>query len=92
MAELLRTSDKFYVALNNKRDVVVTPPWLAKSQNSYAPRPGNVVQPLIKGERAFAAVYEAINNAKKNGGHHQLGLRSEHAIAAAKRRAVGRTA
>lgn len=65
MAELLRTSDKFYVALNNKRDVVVTPPWLAKSQNAYAPRPGNVVQPLINGERAFAAVYEAINNAKK---------------------------
>ena len=65
MTELLRTSDKFYVALNNKRDVVVTPPWLAKSQNAYQPRPGNVVQPLINGERAFAAVYEAINNAKK---------------------------
>ena len=65
MAELLRTSDKFYVALNNKRDVVVSPPWFAKSQNAYPPRPGNVVQPLINGERAFAAVYEAINNAKK---------------------------
>lgn len=65
MTEPIRTSDKFYVALNNKRDVVVTPPWFAKSKNAYPPRPGNVVQPLINGERAFAAVYEAINNAKK---------------------------
>lgn len=65
MLSLLRTADKFYVALNNKRDVVVTPPWFAKSSNGYPPRPGNVVQPLINGERAFAAVYEAINNAKK---------------------------
>lgn len=65
MSELLRTSDKFCFAVNNKRDVVVTPPWCAKSKNAYAPHPGNVVQPLINGERAFAAVYEAINNAKK---------------------------
>lgn len=65
MTEPLRTSDKFYVALDSKRDVVVTPPWFAKSNNAYPPRPGNIVQPLVNGERAFAAVYEAINNAKK---------------------------
>ena len=65
MTEPIRTSDTFCVALNNKRDVIVTPPWFAKSSNAYPPRPGNIVQPLINGERTFAAVSEAINNAKK---------------------------
>ena len=65
MAELLQTSDRFTVALQSKRDVNLTMPWFA-GKSKYPPRPGNVLEPLINGERAFGAVHEAMLNAKKS--------------------------
>ncbi|HCS8192695.1 hypothetical protein DZ930_008595 [Pseudomonas aeruginosa] len=61
--ELIETSDTFTLSLTNKRDVVSTMPWFVE-QAKYPPRPANVIVPLINGEKAFAAVYDAIDNAK----------------------------
>ena len=51
--------------MESKRDVKLTMPWFVE-KSKYPPRPGNVIEPLINGERAFRAVYEAIANAKKS--------------------------
>lgn len=56
-------SDKFYLSLENNRHVNVTPPWFS-SKSKYPPRANNFIEPLINGERAFKAVYEAINAAQ----------------------------
>jgi phosphatidylserine/phosphatidylglycerophosphate/cardiolipin synthase-like enzyme len=40
-------------------------PWFVE-KSKYPPRPGNVIEPLINGERAFRAVHEAIASAKKS--------------------------
>jgi hypothetical protein len=53
------------VALLSKRDVTLTMPWFSEL-SKYPPRAANVVNPLINGERAFGAAYEAIKNAKKS--------------------------
>ncbi|VAW66579.1 hypothetical protein MNBD_GAMMA10-3255, partial [hydrothermal vent metagenome] len=45
--------------------VVLTPGWFVEAGNTYPPRPGNIMKPLINGERAFASVYEALDGAKK---------------------------
>lgn len=63
MAELPKTCDKFAVSLETKRDVQLTMPWFVE-KSKYPPRPGNAIEPLINGERAFKAVHEAIANAK----------------------------
>lgn len=56
---------KTYVAITNKRDVNITMPWfIPEAQAKYPQRDGNVIQPLINGERAFTAVYDAIFHAK----------------------------
>ncbi len=54
-----------HVALLSKRDVTLTMPWFSEL-SKYPPRAANVVNPLINGERAFGAAYEAIKNAKKS--------------------------
>ncbi len=51
------------IALNSRRDVQLTMPWFVEN-SKYPPRPSNVIEPLINGERAFRAVQEAISNAK----------------------------
>lgn len=53
------------IALNYKRDVTATMPWFAGTCR-HPPRACNVVHPLINGERAFAAVHDAIAGAKKS--------------------------
>ncbi len=57
--------DKSYLSLENNRHVNVTPPWFT-GKSKYPPRAGVLIEPLINGERAFGAVYDAINNAKKS--------------------------
>ena len=64
MAELVETSDRFAVSMSSKRDVQLTMPWFVP-RSKYPPRQGVVIEPLINGERAFAAVHHAIANAKK---------------------------
>ncbi len=62
--ELPKTLETSTISLENKRDAIGTSPWFVP-RAKYPPRPGNVIEPLINGERAFAAVHEAINAAKK---------------------------
>jgi phosphatidylserine/phosphatidylglycerophosphate/cardiolipin synthase-like enzyme len=59
-----KTLETSTISLENKRDAIGTSPWFVP-RAKYPPRPGNVIEPLINGERAFAAVHEAINAAKK---------------------------
>ncbi len=40
--------------------------WWAQKENKYDPRPHSDIKPLINGERAFAAVEDAIKNAKQS--------------------------
>ncbi|MBT0963896.1 phospholipase D-like domain-containing protein [Denitromonas iodatirespirans] len=51
------------IALNSQREVRLTMPWFAEN-SKYPPRPTNLIEPLVNGERAFAAVHEAIANAR----------------------------
>lgn len=55
--------EKTAIALNSKRDVKLTMPWFSQTSR-HPPRAATVLQPLINGERAFAAVHEAIAGAK----------------------------
>jgi phosphatidylserine/phosphatidylglycerophosphate/cardiolipin synthase-like enzyme len=57
--------EKSAIAVNSKRDVNLTMPWFSQ-KSKYHPSAGNVVHPLINGERAFGAVHEAISAAKKS--------------------------
>lgn len=57
--------EKTCMAVTNKRDVNLTMPWFSQ-KSKYNPSAGNVVHPLINGERAFGAVHEAISAAKKS--------------------------
>lgn len=52
------------IALDQRRDVTLTMPWFVP-KSKYPPRAHNVIEPLINGQRAFSAVYDAINRAKK---------------------------
>lgn len=65
MSEPLNTLERTAIAVTNKRDVTLTMPWFASS-SKYPPRAGNVVQPLINGQRAFEAVHQAIQSATKS--------------------------
>lgn len=56
--------ETFTVSLYNKRDVRGTFPWFVPAAK-YPPRPANIIEPLINGERTFRAVQEAIGSAKK---------------------------
>lgn len=49
--------------LLDKRDTNATMPWFV-SKAKYPPRAGNIVHPLINGERAFAAVEDALRAAR----------------------------
>lgn len=53
------------VALLSKRDVKHTMPWFS-DKGRYAARPGNVVKPLVNGERAFGALQAAIEKATRS--------------------------
>ena len=55
--------EKTAIALNSKRDVKLTMPWFSQTSR-HPPRAATVLQPLINGERAFAAVHDAIAGAK----------------------------
>ena len=57
--------EKTCIALDSKRDVKLTMPWFSQ-KSKYPPRAANVVHPLINGERAFAAVHEALAGAKNS--------------------------
>ncbi|MBC7993273.1 MAG: hypothetical protein H7Z15_08540 [Rhizobacter sp.] len=57
--------EKTVIALDSKRDVNLTMPWFSQ-KSKYPPRAGNVVHPLINGQRTFAAVHEALAAAKKS--------------------------
>ncbi len=63
MNDRTRTTDNFAVSLECKRDVNLSMPWFVEN-SKYPPRCTNHIEPLINGERAFGAVYEAIANAK----------------------------
>jgi phosphatidylserine/phosphatidylglycerophosphate/cardiolipin synthase-like enzyme len=65
MSDFKIPAEKTVIAVNNKRDVNLTMPWFSQ-KSKYHPSAGNVVHPLINGERAFAAVHDAINAAKKS--------------------------
>src|SRR5688500_18311707 len=65
MSEFKIPVERTAIALDSKRDVKLTMPWLSQ-KSKYPPRAGNVVQPLINGQRAFAAVHEALSSAKKS--------------------------
>ena len=47
------------LALDRARKVTATVPWFAHT-SAFAPRPHNVIHPLINGERAFGAVEAAL--------------------------------
>ncbi|WJV25557.1 MULTISPECIES: phospholipase D-like domain-containing protein [Pseudomonas] len=61
--ELISTTDTFTVSLENQRSVILSFPWFV-SQAKYPPRPANRIEPLINGDRAFRAVYNAIDKAQ----------------------------
>lgn len=65
MTTPLTTIERTTMAVRNKRDVNLTMPWFA-STSKYPPRVGNVVQPLINGQRAFEAVHQALRVATKS--------------------------
>lgn len=58
-------TERAAIAVSNKRDVNLPMPWFARSAK-YQPRSGNVIQPLINGQRAFAALHDAIGKATKS--------------------------
>jgi phosphatidylserine/phosphatidylglycerophosphate/cardiolipin synthase-like enzyme len=62
MGDIVIPTEKTVIALQNKRDVAGTMPWFVE-RAKYPPRGGTVVHPLINGERAFAAVQDAIEAA-----------------------------
>lgn len=54
------------IGLEHRREANLTMPWfVSKPYAHYPERPGNVIEPLVNGERAFKAVHEAIAGAKK---------------------------
>lgn len=61
--ELISTTDTFTVSLENQRSVILSFPWFV-SQAKYPPRPANRIEPLINGQKAFEAVYDAIDKAE----------------------------
>ena len=62
---MTQSTDTFTVSLHNKRDVCLTMPWFVPAAK-YPPRPANIIDPLINGERTFRAVHEAISGARKS--------------------------
>lgn len=64
MGYLEKTNETFALSVASKRDVCASVPWFVE-KSKYPPRPANFIEPLINGERAFKAVYEAISKAKK---------------------------
>lgn len=65
MSESPSATERAAIAVSNKRDVNLPMPWFVRSAK-YQPRSGNVIQPLINGQRAFAAVHDAISKATKS--------------------------
>jgi phosphatidylserine/phosphatidylglycerophosphate/cardiolipin synthase-like enzyme len=53
------------IGIETRREARLTMPWFVR-EAKYPPRAGNLIEPLINGERAFAAVHEAISKAKKS--------------------------
>jgi phosphatidylserine/phosphatidylglycerophosphate/cardiolipin synthase-like enzyme len=65
MTDPITAPERTEIGLNNRREVNLTMPWFVP-KSKYPPRHGNVLLPLINGERAFASVHAAISAARKS--------------------------